>query len=329
VQNVVQPNRLRGENKDAAKSAVWHNLALPRIAKGKTKILDFGAGNADYSKRLQQQGYGNDFYEPFFMDRSPEGAGGFDIRGSVTQLRRLTRRVEKEGLYDLIVNDSVLNATSDDKYHEWVIRTLAALCAPDGVVCIGTRSLEAEHQIMSGRTATQGRRVTYLGPDGREVLMWKGVLLTMKYHTRDTLVEALWPYFKTVQYVKAASATHLVLCGEPKAQNRDKLLTALTEEFNPPYPQPDPDSTELHFKHGRHEQAVRAVMAANEALGRVIDTEEPIDSRILERQLAQADAASEMRLSRAGAGLQKLHKASSVRKPAKKAAAKKAAPKKA
>lgn len=277
VQNVVQPNRLRTagngfEGTGAAKSAVWQNLALPRIKKGKTRILDFGAGNADYSKRLDAQGYGNNWYEPFYMDRS-KADSGFDVRGSVTQLRKLTARVEKEGLYDLIVLDSVLNATSDDNYHDWVLRACAALLAPDGLLCLGTRALEAEHQIMKGRTATQGRRVTYLDPDGREVLMWKGVLLTMKYHTKDTLVESLGGYFGEVQYQSLASATHLVLASAPRPQVREELLRALTEEFNPPYPN--------EYRHNRHEKAVAAVLAANEAAGKVLEVANGAEARAI------------------------------------------------
>lgn len=263
VQNVVQPDRLRAEKGPTA-SATWKNLAQPRLKKG-MRVLDFGAGNADYSKRLQKQGYDNDFYEPFFMDRGK--TGGFAIRESIKQLRRVAARVEKAGLYDMIVLDSVLNATSDDKYHEWVLRTCAALLSPTGVLCIGTRSLEAEQAMMRGRRATGPEvKLSFVGPDGRGIQMRRGVLYTMKFHTAETLPEALREYFGSVEFVRQESSTHLVLCSKPLPQRRSDLTRALVEEFNPPYPS--------NYRHGQHEHVVRTILAANEALGLVLEDEE-------------------------------------------------------
>ena len=168
AQNVVQPNRLRdndaGTRGGTYFSAAWEFFARPRLTR-QTRTIDFGAGKADYAQRLQKMGYPVDFYEPFFMTTGSDGAA-IDIRGVARQLRTIARNVEAHGLYDLVVLDSVLNACSDDTYHEQVLRTVAALCADTGVVVISTRSLPYMRKSATSRKVRQQetKRLAFLDP---------------------------------------------------------------------------------------------------------------------------------------------------------------------
>jgi ParB family chromosome partitioning protein len=276
VQNVVQPDRLRVNNGKTAKqthSATWRTVALPRLKPG-MRVCDFGAGNADYAKRLRKQGAAIDWYEPFYMDRSNKGGDGsvFDVKGSVTQQREIAQRVEKAGLYDMVMLDSVLNATSSDEYHEWVLRTCAALLADDGFLCLGTRAIETEQAAMSMRRSSGHRlQMTYMDDTGRAINIRRGTIYTMKFHSPLTLVGELSRFFGEVSYIGQEGATHTAVCAKPLPQRRSELTRALTEEFNPPYP-PMGDSDEP-YKHGRHGRTVETLLAANEAAGRILEDE--------------------------------------------------------
>lgn len=147
-QHIIQPKRLRQytslkkAGKLAYKSEVWEKLALPRLRKRpETRVVDFGAGHGDYAKKLRPEGYQIDDYEPF---RTTPGKYAVDIRGVVSMIRTVEKRVAQHGLYEMVVLDSVINATTSLDYQHWVLTTVNALCAADGTVCIGTRNLLAE-----------------------------------------------------------------------------------------------------------------------------------------------------------------------------------------
>ncbi|WP_406154507.1 hypothetical protein OG217_26855 [Streptomyces sp. NBC_01023] len=50
--------------------------------------------------------------------------------------------------HDVVVLDSVINATTSLDYQHWVMTTVNALCAADGVVCLGTRSLALDQHCL-------------------------------------------------------------------------------------------------------------------------------------------------------------------------------------
>ncbi|MFF3465350.1 ParB N-terminal domain-containing protein [Streptomyces sp. NPDC001984] len=119
-QHIVQPKRLRQytslrkAGKVAYKSEVWEKLALPRLRKRpQTRVVDFGAGHGDYAKKLRPEGYLIDDYEPY---RTTPGKYAVDIKGVVTMIRTIEKRLAEHGLYEMVVLDSVINATTSLDY---------------------------------------------------------------------------------------------------------------------------------------------------------------------------------------------------------------------
>lgn len=266
VQNVVQPNRLRmhaNKGKVSYQSRVWETLALPRMTKA-TRVLDFGAGKMDYVKHLTKKGYDVRAYEPFITKPGADGAIALDVQTVVKQILRLNREVRRDGLYDLVNLDSVLNATSTNDYRDAVLITCAALLKPGGLLTLGTRSLAAEEDRMSqSKKGGDGLGLTFLDPRSNRAINFKGgQLYAMWFATTETLAEACAQAFDVVHVEDTRNATILAVCADPKPVSEERLRWALELEFAMPYPG--------GYKHHREGPLIESIVEANRALGRLL-----------------------------------------------------------
>lgn len=266
VQNVVQPNRLRmhaNKGKVSYASRVWETLTLPRMTK-RTRVLDFGAGKMDYVKHLDRKGYDVRAYEPFITRPGEQGAIALDVQQVVRQILRLNREVRRDGLYDLVNLDSVLNATSTNDYRDAVLITCAALLKPGGLLCLGTRSLAAEQDRMSqSKKGGDGLGLTFLDPRSNRAINFKGgQLYAMWFATTESLTEACAQSFEVVHVEDTRNATILAVCADPKPVEEERLRWALNMEFDMPYPE--------GYRHHKQGPLVEAVVDANRALGRLL-----------------------------------------------------------
>jgi ParB family chromosome partitioning protein len=266
VQNVVQPNRLRDPRRRGVamhKSRVWDNLSRPRMTKA-TRVLDFGAGKMDYVKHLAADGYDVRAYEPFITTEAADGSRALDIAQVVKQILRLNREVRRDGLFDLITLDSVLNATSTDEYRDAVLLTCAGLLKPGGLLCLGTRSLAAQEDMMgAGRKSGYGTSLTYLDPrTNRAINFRNGQFYAMWFATTDSLTDACGQAFDVVHVEDTRNATILAVCADPKPMSEERLRWALELELDMPYPGA--------YRHGKHGPLVEAIVEANRALGRLL-----------------------------------------------------------
>ena len=251
-QHIVQPTRLRKhsslakQDKLHCKSETWEHLVMPWLTKDH-RVVDFGAGHGDYAKHLRAQGFHVDDYEPY---RTLPGKYAVDVRGVVGMIRRIEQNVRNNGLYDVVVLDSVINATTSTEYQQWVLTTVNALCAEDGIVCIGTRNLlrEQDYENASHTLGRDSTRISFLDSENVDMRFFKGKWQKIRYHTPDTLRELLAPYFADVQVKKTRKATIEAVCRKPRQLPESEYQKALDEEFNMPYPN--------GFRHGRHLELV-------------------------------------------------------------------------
>ncbi|MEU6417830.1 ParB N-terminal domain-containing protein [Streptomyces spiralis] len=255
-QHIVQPKRLRQYSslkkagKLAYKSETWEKLALPRLRKQPDmRVVDFGAGHGDYAKKLRaEDGYLIDDYEPY---RTTPGKYAVDIKGVVGMIRTIEKRVAEHGLYDMVVLDSVINATTSLDYQHWVLTTVNALCRADGTVCIGTRNLLAELNFEKKQHSTSrhdSTRLSFLDKENVDMRFMQGKWMRIRYHTPESLQELLEAYFGEVKVVGRSNATLRATCKRPLRLSDLDYERALDEEFNMPYPN--------EFRHGRHKQLV-------------------------------------------------------------------------
>ncbi|MFE2584016.1 ParB N-terminal domain-containing protein [Streptomyces sp. NPDC059378] len=258
-QHIVQPKRLRQytslrkAGRLAYKSEVWEKLALPRLREAPDlRVVDFGAGHGDYAKKLRPEGYRIDDYEPY---RTTPGKYAVDIKGVVEMIRTIERRLAEHGLYDMVVLDSVINATTSLDYQHWVLTTVNALCRPDGTVCIGTRNLLAELAFENKQHATSrhdSTRLSFLDKENVDMRFMQGKWMRIRFHTPESLHELLGAYFGEVKVAGRSNATLRVVCRKPLKLSDLDYEKALNEEFNMPYPG--------DFRHGRHKRLVEILI---------------------------------------------------------------------
>ncbi len=250
-QHIVQPKRLRVRTSKAKAgltygSETWEKLVLPWL-KPEQRVIDFGAGHGDYAKMLRGKGYSVLDYEPY---RTAPGKYAVDIRSVVSMIRAVHKELRSGGLFDVVVLDSVINATTTTDYQHWVLATVNALCSAEGTVCIGTRSLAKETRMENANRATTGGAVnmSFLDDNNVEMNFVQGKWQKLRFHTPETLEALLTPYFEHVKISDVADSNLKAVCKGPRALPETDYRKAFEEEFNMPYPN--------DFRHGKHSELV-------------------------------------------------------------------------
>jgi hypothetical protein len=253
-QQLIQPKRLRRPG-IASASVTWHYHVVPTLTK-EERIVDFGAGQADYSRDLSKRGYDITWYEPF---PQAKGRRAVDIQEVVRREMRLRTKLAKDGLFQTVILDSVINGTTSKDYQEFVLATCNALCQVDGRLVLGTRTVDSRTGgERAKRIKTRTARPGFLDEDNVELSFREGVWATMRFHTNDSIYPILKRYFGTVEMLGVEGANLCARCTDPLPLPEDFLLEALTQEFNMPYPSGDRDNP---YHHNRHEGLVSDLMA--------------------------------------------------------------------
>ena len=270
VQTMLQRFRLRniGEDKDwrdrkqgSFRSTTWENHVLPWLTKT-MRVVDFGAGRMDYCRHLQADGYDVLGYEPFFIAVDEEtriqnvsGRRSFDLAAIARMELELERAIRRGGLFDVVVLDSVINATSTEDYQRWIFNTVAALLKPGGRLVMGTLSMrDAESRNNAVKGVSQRTTIAYLGKDNRAVAYGHGVLYAVKYHSHDTLRRALAPFFGGIEITGSGNQLHATATA-PRVRDQAETFAALLEEFDMRYPE--------GHRHGAHKGLITAIMTAH------------------------------------------------------------------
>ena len=120
------------------KSFLFEKYVLPYLKdKPRTlRILDFRAGQKDYSKKLVKMGFKVTSVDPYHMK---SGSNDIDIKGNADDFRRIAREIETQGLYDVVICDSVLNSVDSMEAEKSVIHTVYGLCRMGGQIFISGR----------------------------------------------------------------------------------------------------------------------------------------------------------------------------------------------
>lgn len=136
MQSMAQRMRLRQSSKDKARlagrahSTLYEKCVIPYIDKN-MRVLDFGAGQKDYAKMLNGQGYKIDAIE-FYLRKAKINV--IDVDQIEKDFSKICQTLEVYGRYDVVVCDSVLNSVDSKEAEFSVLATLAALCKPGGAI---------------------------------------------------------------------------------------------------------------------------------------------------------------------------------------------------
>ncbi|WP_424217016.1 ParB N-terminal domain-containing protein (plasmid) [Streptomyces sp. BI20] len=259
-QHKCQMHRLAGEDGASNRSSTYERHVLPLLATLSTpvRIVDFGAGEAAYIKRLRAEGHDAHWYEPHV--RTGGTAGSLDVAASVSQIRDLQRDVPARGLYDVVVLDSVINSITSLEFEEFVLTACNSLLSEDGVFVTGTRSLGSVQQKQSpNRTRMTSQKyrcaLDFLDENNFSATFQQGVWTMQRYHTKASLRELMLRFFGEVEVKGSETGGNIyAVCRRPRALSPERRRAALECEFNMEYPG--------GYRHNRHKPLVRALMEA-------------------------------------------------------------------
>lgn len=237
-QRYAQKKRLRDGRKGEAnsnRSFLYEKYALPFIqSQPKTaRILDFGAGQKDYARRLQRAGYDILAVEPYYQK---PGSAAIDIAGNIADFNRVATAIERRGLFDIVVCDSVLNSVDSKEAEQAVIHSVIGLCRPGGMIFISGRSFEREcRRIATKVVRVEDSLVKFYDKDNFSGIFRNGEWFYQKFHTQEDIEGIAALISDNAQIYLNAQAFQIVARRE-KDLDEEKVVEGLRFEWNLPLP---------------------------------------------------------------------------------------------
>lgn len=255
VQGMAQKyRRLTKEKADGTlssrtqKSRLYERLVIPAITKD-MRVLDFGAGKGQYAAHLNKLGYRIRTLE-FYHNNGKAvdvGRGKRDIEGVMADIR-------KNGLYDAVVLDSVLNSVDSPDAERAVMGACSALLKTGGLFFISGRNREKVEQLIKLKTSRQREtRLYFLDDDGFTASFRNGCFYYQKFHTDEQIRNLISEHgFSLKDFNKDGNAWRCTLVKEEEDESAD---FGIRFEFSLPHPR------------GRYEYADLMAQAVEEARG--------------------------------------------------------------
>lgn len=247
-QTFCQMNRLAGEK--CFKSSTYEKYVIPMINKC-DRILDFGAGKCAYPLKLRQKNYNIFMYEPFIRKN---GSNLIDIEQVINFIDEIDNDINENGLYDIIILDSVLNSITSMKMLHNVLLTCNALMKNNGKLILGTRSKGKIISTLSGKHSTDLKRdIEFLDDNNFSVTFRNGVWTKQRFTTKENLSKELKKYFHEVTVLGNENKSNIyAICKKPLRYPIKEYNKVLNIEFNMEYPN--------GFKHNKHKNLVKTIL---------------------------------------------------------------------
>lgn len=244
-QTYCQMNRI--SDTSLKRSSLYEKYVFPYIKKD-MRIIDFGAGKKEYATRLKEQGYNIFAYEPHLKKL---GTQKLDVRQVVKDINIIQKDIEENGLYDVVILDSVLNSITSLEFEHLVMTTCNSLLNDNGVFFTGTRSLEYLQGTSNVATNTR-RTIEFLDKDNFSATFRNGVWTMQKFNSVETLKKLCKKYFEDVKVYKTNAKQIHAMCKKPKRFSKEEYERALNIEFNMEYPN--------GYKHNKHKKIVGTIL---------------------------------------------------------------------
>lgn len=248
-----QMTRLSEHSKKMNKSSTYEDFVLP-ILKKNDRLLDFGAGKCAYANLLRRKGYKVFAYEPNFQNEK----NNIDIKTVVQQIKAIEKDVSENGLYDVVVLDSVFNSVVNNEVENYVAAVCRAFLKQGGKFITGTRNLAViEGKARFTKSNAKTRSLEFLDKNNYSATFRGGVWTMQHFHTLETLKELLDRYYDDVSVFrgKKSQSNIYAVCQQPKPIDIDYLSTALEFELNMEYPN--------NYKHNKHNRLKSLVINEN------------------------------------------------------------------
>lgn len=241
----------RGVNSTKHESYLYKSLVFNYMRQEKDKrLVDFGAGECYHVKQLESQGYKVKYYEPFTRKNCSTNA--LNISETVRMIESVEKDIEKNGLFDVVVSDSVINSITSNDFQDYVLTTCNALLAKNGKFFTSTRQIGSANGSYQSDTSER-RNIEFLDNNNFSLTYRQNTFTLQKFHSEQSLEKLLKLYFRNVQVINKGKAMNLLaVCSEPIALSKEKYIEALNIEFNMEYPN--------GYRHNRHKKLVEAIL---------------------------------------------------------------------
>lgn len=243
-----QMNRLEGKRDRKITSTTYENYVIPRLNKN-LRYIDFGAGKCKYANVLSEQGYKIQAYEPHFQK-----AGKLSVKEVVAQIKRVELDVKLNGLYDVVILDSVLNSVVSDEFENLVIATCNCLLKENGQLILGTRNKDFVDRLQNkgNKAVDKSRRIQFMDNNNFSATFRSGCWTMQHFHTYETLYNLISKYFYDVEVLGDKGASQIYcIANNPKRIDEAYVDKALNIEFNMEYPN--------NYRHNKHEKLVELI----------------------------------------------------------------------
>ena len=243
-----QMNRLEGKKDRKITSTLYENYVIPRLNKN-LRYIDFGAGKCKYATILREKGYNILAYEPHFQK-----AGKLSVKEVVVQIKQIERDIKLNGLYDVVILDSVLNSVVNDEFENYVVAACNSLLKENGELILGTRNKVFVDRIQNGKTKAldKTRRIQFMDNNNFSATFRSGCWTMQHFHDYDTLYKLISKYFNKVEVLGEKGASQIYCIAKyPKKLSNEFVDSALNIEFNMEYPN--------NYRHNKHEGLVKLI----------------------------------------------------------------------
>jgi len=243
-----QMNRLEGKRDRKITSTTYENYVIPRLKK-ELRYIDFGAGKCKYATVLAEQGYKILPYEPHLQK-----GGKLSVKEVVSQIKKIELDVKLNGLYDVVILDSVLNSVVSDEFENYVVGTCNCLLKENGTLILGTRNLEFVDRLQNGKNKAvdKTRRIQFMDTNNFSATFRSGCWTMQHFHNYETLSKLIGKYFKNVEILGDKGASQIYcIASNPRKIDAAFVDEALNIEFNMEYPG--------SYRHNKHEKLVELI----------------------------------------------------------------------
>jgi len=171
-------------------SKLYEGLILPEINK-KQRILDFGAGKFGYVNKLKKEGY-KIFGIEFFIVKGSK----YDVNKIRANIDDVIRDIQKNGLYDVIILDSVLNSIVNKEIESDVLNCCNALLKPNGTIYLSCRFKdEYSSKLKLKRVSSKRVYHEYYDENNVSVKFRSGLFTAQKFHGKEEFANLVKDYF--------------------------------------------------------------------------------------------------------------------------------------
>lgn len=235
VQTFAQMMRLRndpdGERKQNA-STLYRTMVLPAITP-EQRILDFGCGQGDYVRDLRAKGFRIQGVEFFYRK-------GMQIYPAAVHRMcdDLARSLRMDGLFDVVVCDSVLNSVDTVEAERDVMACCNALAKPGGTIFMSGRRLDrVAEQARYTKSLSHGRLVEFTDKHGFTALFRKGAWFYQKFHGEDEAKALMAEWVGPIEDYKHGQSTSFQMWARKSVTlPAGCAVESLRREFNLPWP---------------------------------------------------------------------------------------------